>query len=234
MSDFSTRARSLVEHFELNPSDPRLQEEVDALRSLWRSLPDAKRAEAADAARALASAQTAAAPPASIIDERDAQLALIGLDRIDLEAPPERRYDGPRDPEALLAWFGLHEFRPGQSETVAAALAGRDSLVVMPTGGGKSLCYQLPGIASDALTVVVSPLRHRFQIETKDDGELTAKGDIVGHEYDIERDGNTIAHVSKRWFRVRDTYGIEIAPDQDDALILAVTVCIDQMTHHVG
>ena len=63
-----------------------------------------------------------------------------------------------RDPDALLAHFGLDEFRPGQREAVAAALAGRDSLVVMPTGGGKSLCYQLPGIASDALTVVVSPL----------------------------------------------------------------------------
>ena len=71
---------------------------------------------------------------------------------------PERRYGGPRDPDALLAHFGLDGFRPGQREVVAAALAGRDSLVVMPTGGGKSLCYQLPGIASDALTVVVSPL----------------------------------------------------------------------------
>jgi uncharacterized protein YxjI len=39
-----------------------------------------------------------------------------------------------------------------------------------------------------------------------------------------------VAEVSKRWFRIRDTYGIEIAPDEDDALILAVTVCIDQMT----
>src|SRR6266702_4426538 len=61
-------------------------------------------------------------------------------------------------PEELLARFGLDEFRPGQREAVVASLDGRDSLVVMPTGGGKSLCYQLPGIASDDLTVVVSPL----------------------------------------------------------------------------
>ncbi len=66
-------------------------------------------------------------------------------------------------PEALLARFGLQTFRPGQREAVQAALAGRDSLVVMPTGGGKSLCYQLPALASDwdpnrPLVVVVSPL----------------------------------------------------------------------------
>ena len=61
-------------------------------------------------------------------------------------------------PDALLAHFGFAEFRPGQREAVQAALAGRDSLVVMPTGGGKSLCYQLPGIATANLTVVVSPL----------------------------------------------------------------------------
>src|SRR5215210_7873033 len=61
-------------------------------------------------------------------------------------------------PEELLARFGLPAFRPGQREAVQAALDGRDSLVVMPTGGGKSLCYQLPATASDALTVVVSPL----------------------------------------------------------------------------
>jgi ATP-dependent DNA helicase RecQ len=61
-------------------------------------------------------------------------------------------------PEALLRSFGLQEFRPGQREAVAAALAGRDSLVVMPTGGGKSLCYQLPALAGEGLVVVVSPL----------------------------------------------------------------------------
>jgi RecQ family ATP-dependent DNA helicase len=66
-------------------------------------------------------------------------------------------------PEELLARFGLQGFRPGQREAVQAALEGRDSLVVMPTGGGKSLCYQLPALAMDAipthpLVVVVSPL----------------------------------------------------------------------------
>ena len=77
---------------------------------------------------------------------------------------------------------------------------------------------------------LISPLRHRFKIEIKDGGELTAKGDIVGHEYDIERDGDTVGHVSKRWFRLRDTYGIQIAPGEDDPLILATTVCIDEMS----
>jgi RecQ family ATP-dependent DNA helicase len=61
-------------------------------------------------------------------------------------------------PEELLTRFGLRTFRPGQREAVQAALAGRDSLVVMPTGGGKSLCYQLPALAGDGLVVVVSPL----------------------------------------------------------------------------
>ncbi len=61
-------------------------------------------------------------------------------------------------PEALLERFGLEEFRPGQREAVQAALDGRDSLVVMPTGGGKSLCYQLPALVGDGLVVVVSPL----------------------------------------------------------------------------
>ncbi|HEY2438470.1 MAG TPA: ATP-dependent DNA helicase RecQ, partial [Solirubrobacteraceae bacterium] len=158
MSDFSTRARSLVEHIEMNPSDPGLEEELDALRMLWRALPEAERVKADGAARALATARTAAARPTRLPDDTDAQLALRGLDRIDVEAPPERRYNGPREPDALLAWFGLREFRPGQREAVAAALARRDSLVVMPTGGGKSLCYQLPGLASEGLTVVVSPL----------------------------------------------------------------------------
>ena len=64
----------------------------------------------------------------------------------------------PAPAEELLAKLGFAAFRPGQREAVEAALAGRDSLIVMPTGGGKSLCYQLPGLATEDLTIVVSPL----------------------------------------------------------------------------
>ena len=76
---------------------------------------------------------------------------------------------------------------------------------------------------------LISPLRDRFAIELANGGELGAKGNIVDHEYEIERDGRKVAEISKRWFRIRDTYGIEIAPGEDDALIVAATVCIDEM-----
>ena len=81
---------------------------------------------------------------------------------------------------------------------------------------------------------LVSPLRDRFSIDVEDGEDMEAKGNIVDHEYKIERDGDQVAEVSRRWFRVRDTYGVEIAPGEDDALVLAVVICIDQMTHDVG
>jgi ATP-dependent DNA helicase RecQ len=59
---------------------------------------------------------------------------------------------------ALQQWFGFEQFRRGQEEAAGAALADRDVLVVMPTGAGKSLCYQLPALMREDLTVVVSPL----------------------------------------------------------------------------
>ena len=79
---------------------------------------------------------------------------------------------------------------------------------------------------------LVTPLRDRFSIEVESGDDLQVKGNIVDHEYTIERGGDTIAEVSKRWFRMRDVYGIEIAEGQNDPLILAVTVCIDQMSHN--
>ncbi|TVQ01164.1 MAG: RecQ family ATP-dependent DNA helicase [Planctomycetaceae bacterium] len=71
---------------------------------------------------------------------------------------------GPRverltdDPETLLRRFGLTGFRPGQRDVIDAIAAGHDVLCVMPTGGGKSLCYQLPSLARKGTTIVVSPL----------------------------------------------------------------------------
>jgi uncharacterized protein YxjI len=76
---------------------------------------------------------------------------------------------------------------------------------------------------------LVSPLRDRFSVEVEGGEDIEVKGNIVDHEYEFERGGNKVAQVSKRWFRVRDTYGIQIAPGQDDPLILATTVCVEQM-----
>ncbi len=60
--------------------------------------------------------------------------------------------------ETLQTWWGFDTLRPLQTEAIAAAVAGRDSLVVLPTGGGKSLCYQLPPLLSETTDIVVSPL----------------------------------------------------------------------------
>jgi uncharacterized protein YxjI len=76
---------------------------------------------------------------------------------------------------------------------------------------------------------LISPLRHRYAIDLGDGRELGAKGNILDHEYEIERDGHKVAQISKRWFRIRDTYGIEVLAGEDDALILAAAICIDEM-----
>jgi uncharacterized protein YxjI len=81
---------------------------------------------------------------------------------------------------------------------------------------------------------LVSPLRDRYSIEVANGEDMEAKGNIVDHEFEIKRGGDKVAEISKRWFRVRDTYGVEVAPGQDDALILACTVCIDQMGRGPG
>jgi RecQ family ATP-dependent DNA helicase len=82
----------------------------------------------------------------------------------------------PDRADSLLGKLGFTSWRPGQKEAVEAALEGRDSLIVMPTGGGKSLCYQLPGLATEDLTIVVSPLIALMNDQWK---RLTAAGHPV-------------------------------------------------------
>ncbi len=78
---------------------------------------------------------------------------------------------------------------------------------------------------------LVSILRDRWKVEVPGGHDMEIYGNILDHEYKIDAEGEKIAEISKKWFRVRDTYGVEIAPGQDNALILAITAAIDQMAH---
>ena len=75
-------------------------------------------------------------------------------------------------------------------------------------------------------------LHQRYEVELEDGEELEAEGDITNHEYEIRSrsDGQTVATISKRWFTIHDTYGVAIAPGQDEVLLLAAAVCIDEMS----
>jgi len=79
---------------------------------------------------------------------------------------------------------------------------------------------------------LISPIRDRWTVKIKDGPDLDVKGNILDHEYKIGEGRDRVAEVSKKWFRIRDTYGVEIDPGQDDIVILAVTVAIDQMAHN--
>jgi uncharacterized protein YxjI len=88
------------------------------------------------------------------------------------------------------------------------------------------------GTAAIIKKALVSPLRDRWSIINKEGGsDMKIKGNFVNHEYRIEAGRDRVAEISKKWFRIRDTYGVEIEPGYDDAFILAITAAIDQMAH---
>jgi len=76
-----------------------------------------------------------------------------------------------------------------------------------------------------------TPFGDKFEVDVAGGDDLVAKGDFLDHDYEIRRGGDTVARISKKWFSLSDTYGIEVDPGQDDALILAVAVAIDEMSH---
>ena len=78
---------------------------------------------------------------------------------------------------------------------------------------------------------IITPVRDRWTVKIKGGPDLDVQGNILDHEYRIGEGRQKVGEVSKKWFRIRDTYGVEVAEGQDDALILAVTVAIDMMAH---
>jgi uncharacterized protein YxjI len=121
------------------------------------------------------------------------------------------------------------------------AVRMRDTFILEdPSGNELSKIQEKKLSVRDKMTIERGPtkatvhkrllgIRDHYVIEVDGGEDLKAHGNVVDHEYEIERDGDTVAAVSKKWFRVRDTYGVQLAKDQDVPLILAITVCVDAM-----
>ena len=78
---------------------------------------------------------------------------------------------------------------------------------------------------------LIAPFRDKWDVKVKNGPDLDVQGNILDHEYTIKQGRDKVAEISKKWFRLTDTYGVEIDPGQNDILILAVAIAIDMMAH---
>lgn len=94
---------------------------------------------------------------------------------------------------------------------------------------------EIEGPQGESLATVkkalITPLRERWTVKVGAGPDLEIQGNILDHEYTMEASGHKVAEVSKKWFRVADTYGVEIEPGQNDVVIVAATVAVDMMAH---
>jgi uncharacterized protein YxjI len=98
----------------------------------------------------------------------------------------------------------------------------RDTMEIEDAGGRS---------AATVKKALIAPLRERWSVKVGGGPDLNVQGNLLDHEYTIGDGGHKVAEVSKKWFRVADTYGVEVEPGQNDPLILAVTAAIDEMAH---
>ena len=76
---------------------------------------------------------------------------------------------------------------------------------------------------------VFSPLHHRAAIDLADGGRLEAVGNIIGKDFEVRDGHRVLARISRAWFRVRDSYGVDVAPGENDALMICIAVCLDRI-----
>lgn len=150
------------------------------------------------------------------------RLISIGEDYVieDAEGKPVYRVDGKV--LTLRETFVIEDLQGREVATIREKkLALRDSMKILR--GGQTI--------ATVRKAWLTPFRDRFDIDVEGGEELRAKGDLLDHDYEIRRGKQVIAQISKRWFSLRDSYGIDVAPGEDDALVLAIAVAIDEMAH---
>jgi uncharacterized protein YxjI len=86
------------------------------------------------------------------------------------------------------------------------------------------------GVIATVRPAFFSPLRHRYLIDLADGERFEATGNFADKDWALTTgDGRLVGRISRQWFRIRDTYGVEVAPGADDALVIAIAVCIDRI-----
>jgi uncharacterized protein YxjI len=117
------------------------------------------------------------------------------------------------------------ELKDGSGAVVASIhkklLAVRDSMAIERDGH----------TVATVKKALISPLHHKSVVELAGGGDLEAVGNIIDKEFEIRSGHTVLARVSRSWFRIRDTYGVDVADGQDDALMIAVAVCLDRIHH---
>lgn len=98
----------------------------------------------------------------------------------------------------------------------------KDTMDIESAGGGR---------VASVKKALITPVRERWTVNIAGGRDLDVQGNILDHEYTIGEGRDRVAEVSKKWFRIADSYGIEVSPGQNDALILAIAVVIDNMAH---
>lgn len=117
--------------------------------------------------------------------------------------------DEPIKPENWLPNFGLEGFRPGQRLVIDAVMAGRDTLCIMPTGGGKSLCFQLPTIARSGVTIVISPLIALMKDQVDSLNAIDIPASFINSSLSPEEQQNRLARMSAGQYKL-----VYIAPER--------------------
>jgi uncharacterized protein YxjI len=117
------------------------------------------------------------------------------------------------------------ELKDGSGAVVASIhkklIAFRDSMEIERDGR----------VEATVKKAVISPLHHKSVVDLADGGQLEAVGNIIDKEFEIRAHGTILARVSRSWFRARDTYGVDVPDGQDDALMIAIAVCLDRIHH---
>ena len=167
----------------------------------------------------------------------------MGLRRNKDEEPRGRRFQMREKLFAIGDDYWIEDEKGNKAFKVnGKAMRVRDTWILEDAAGKEVACIREKKLSiRDAIKIefgsreatvkkeLVS-IRPKYHVDVQNGEDLTVKGDIVDHEYKIERNGDKIAEVSKKWFRLRETYGVEVEHELDAVLVLAVTVAVDAMS----